>query len=67
MKPSGKISIAVATFVTLLESAAKSASAQAPVFPITPEKEFRYVLRKGFGGFRGRFRQVRRRSNIRVS
>jgi hypothetical protein len=40
MKPSGKISIAVATFVTLLESAAKSASAQAPVFPITPEKSF---------------------------
>jgi hypothetical protein len=40
MKPSGKISIAVATFVTLLESAAKSASAQAPVFAITPEKSF---------------------------
>ncbi|MGB7752608.1 MAG: YceI family protein [Candidatus Acidiferrales bacterium] len=38
MKPSGKISISVATFVTLPGSAAKPASAQAPVFAITPEK-----------------------------
>jgi polyisoprenoid-binding protein YceI len=38
MKLSGKIGIALATFVTLLGMAATPASGQAPVFAITPEK-----------------------------